>query len=43
MKPIFLDTVGLIAVWDESDQWHEAAEVVYSEALRRKRPLVTTT
>jgi predicted nucleic acid-binding protein len=22
---VLLDTVGLIATWDESDQWHEAA------------------
>jgi predicted nucleic acid-binding protein len=25
MKSIFLDTVGLLALWDSSDQWHEAA------------------
>jgi predicted nucleic acid-binding protein len=25
MKRAFLDTVGLIAVWDEADQWHEPA------------------
>lgn len=43
MTPVFLDTVGLIAVWDTSDQWHEASEASYSEILRRKRPVVTTT
>ena len=26
MTPIFLDTVGLLAVWDEDDQWHAAAQ-----------------
>jgi predicted nucleic acid-binding protein len=25
MSDIFLDTVGLIALWDETDQWQEAA------------------
>lgn len=25
MKTVFLDTVGLLALWDSSDQWHDAA------------------
>jgi hypothetical protein len=25
MKDVFLDTVGMIAVWDNSDQWHADA------------------
>lgn len=25
MREIFLDTVGLLALWDSSDQWHESA------------------
>lgn len=25
MTTVFLDTVGLLALWDSSDQWHEAA------------------
>jgi predicted nucleic acid-binding protein len=29
--PVFLDTVGLLALWDEDDQWHEAAETAYAE------------
>src|SRR4051812_40035509 len=24
VKPVFLDTVGLISLWDEDDQWHDA-------------------
>jgi hypothetical protein len=25
MTAIFLDTVGLVAMWNRADQWHEAA------------------
>ena len=42
MTPVFLDTVGLVAVWDRTDQWHPAAAVVYADLLRQQRPLVTT-
>jgi predicted nucleic acid-binding protein len=28
---IFLDTVGLLALWDRSDQWHHAAEQAFQE------------
>ena len=42
MSPVFLDTVGLIAVWDETDQWHSGAAPVYSRLLRERRVLVTT-
>jgi predicted nucleic acid-binding protein len=38
----FLDTVGLIAVWDSSDQWHVAAEAAYRTLLDQGRRLVTT-
>ena len=27
---VFLDTVGRLVVWDESDQWHPAAQVCFS-------------
>ena len=36
--PVFLDTVGLIALWDASDQWHAAALPVFQvgrEILRQ--------
>lgn len=36
MNTVFLDAVGLIALWDDTDQWHEAAEQAYAE-LRRSR------
>jgi uncharacterized protein len=42
MRAVFLDTVGLIAVWDTSDQWHAAAEEVYRQLLAQGRRLVTT-
>ncbi|HZM02274.1 MAG TPA: PIN domain-containing protein [Candidatus Saccharimonadales bacterium] len=38
----FLDTVGLLAVWDESDQWHRAARACFSELLRCRADLVTS-
>jgi predicted nucleic acid-binding protein len=43
MNGVFLDTVGLIAVWDTSDQWHDAAEAVFTKLLEQNLPLVTTT
>ena len=42
MKPEFLDSVGLLAVWDASDQWHAAADAVYRVLLAQGRPLITT-
>ncbi len=42
MTDVFLDTVGMIAVWDESDQWHAAADVAYRRLLSQGRRLVTT-
>ena len=43
MKAVFLDTVGLLATWNESDQWHERAFPVYQQILRDRRLVVTTT
>src|SRR2546428_505305 len=42
MNDVFVDTVGLIAVWDIRDQWHAAAEAAYQELLEQGRRLVTT-
>jgi hypothetical protein len=33
---------GLLAVWDESDQWHQAAEECLSELLGCRADLVTS-
>ena len=39
---VFLDTVGLLAVWDESDQWHRAAQACFSELPACRADLVTS-
>lgn len=43
MTPIFLDTVGLLALWNKDDQWHSAAEDGYRQIIAARRPVVTTT
>src|SRR5689334_2235560 len=45
MKLVFVDTVGLLALWDEDDQWHDAADaawrgVVSSGAVPYTTPFV---
>lgn len=42
MKPVFLDTVGLLASWDSSDQWHSLARPALDQLIRDRRSLVTT-
>jgi predicted nucleic acid-binding protein len=42
MSAVFLDTVGLLAVWDKSDQWHEPAAAAFSKLLAENVSLVTT-
>jgi predicted nucleic acid-binding protein len=42
MTDVFLDTVGLIAAWDTTDQWHSAADGAYRRLLSQGRRLVTT-
>lgn len=42
MNAVFLDTVGLLALWNRSDQWHESAEAAFQSLLARRSPLVTT-
>lgn len=39
---VFLDTVGLLALWDESDQWHSAALSSYGALEAGRAELVTT-
>ncbi len=42
MKPVFLDTVGLVAVWTVSDQWHRAADAAFNKIVATGRPYLTT-
>ena len=43
MSVIFLDTVGLLALWDEDDQWHADAATAFASLAGVKARLVTTT
>ncbi|QDS96748.1 hypothetical protein [Adhaeretor mobilis] len=43
MSSVFLDTVGLIAIWDESDQWHSDALLAYQRIISSRLLPVTTT
>lgn len=42
MRTIFLDTVGLVATWDTSDQWHAAASLAMRQLLSEPCRMVTT-
>lgn len=42
MRFVFLDTVGLLALWDETDQWHEQASPIYEALLVEDFVAVTT-
>ena len=42
MNVVFLDTVGLLALWDNSDQWHAAAEEAFSSITEARCGLATT-
>lgn len=39
---VFLDTVGLLALWDESDQWHSAALTCFKPLQTGHADLGTT-
>ncbi len=42
MNGVFLDTVGLLAVWNNQDQWHAQADAAYQDLLQNSRRLLTT-
>src|ERR671923_2297294 len=42
MNDVFLDTVGLLAIWNKQDQWHAQAEAAYQDLLQNSRRLLTT-
>jgi predicted nucleic acid-binding protein len=43
MRLVFLDTVGLIALWDRSDQWHDDAARALAPLMSPHARLVTST
>lgn len=43
MSGIFLDSVGLLALWDSSDQWNPAAADAHRRMISVDVPLWTTT
>jgi uncharacterized protein len=43
VTPVFLDTVGPLALWDRSDQWHTDVEQAFADLQAAVAPLVTTT
>src|SRR6476646_6322350 len=43
MNRVFLDTVGLLALWDASDQWHGAASAAVEGLIKRGGETVTST
>jgi uncharacterized protein len=42
VREVFLDTVGLLALWDSSDQWHEAAQRALAGLGPEIRTVTTT-
>ncbi|MBA3483408.1 MAG: PIN domain-containing protein [Pirellulales bacterium] len=42
MNPVFLDSVGLVALWASADQWHPAAQRVFADLQAARRVYVTT-
>jgi predicted nucleic acid-binding protein len=42
MTVVLMDTVGLLAMWEDTDQWHAAAEQDMTALQAQKARLVTT-
>lgn len=40
MNQVFLDTVGLVALWNTAHQWHVAADRAFAQILARRQPTV---
>jgi uncharacterized protein len=41
-SPVFLDTVGLLALWDRSDQWHAPASQAFQRFSKERARLYTS-
>src|SRR5438045_3776394 len=42
MSDVFLDTVGMIALWDQTDQWHEPAKRAMAALNMPGKRFITT-
>ena len=42
MSPVFLDTVGILALLDEDDQWHLAAANAFQRITNERKKTLTT-
>ena len=42
MNVVFLDTVGLVALWYAADRWHAVADAAYALVVADRRRFVTT-
>ena len=42
MSAVFLDTVGILALFDERDLWHAAAEAAWALVLADQADFLTT-
>ncbi len=42
MTAIFLDTVGLVAMWNRADQWHDAAIAAFELIKSKRHSFITT-
>lgn len=42
MSAVFLDTVGLLALWDADDQWHNLASTAFDRIVSARQVVVTT-
>lgn len=42
MSPVFLDTVGILGLFDDTDQWHNPAQTAWGGVLGQGRRYFTT-
>src|SRR5258706_11362281 len=43
MSGVFVDSVGLLALWNKNDQWHGVAKTSFATINDDSTPLITTT
>ena len=42
MNAVFLDTVGLLALWSQDDQWHQQAWIAFEKIISSRQIVVTS-